>query len=135
MSKKFTEEQYKKLVLLQKEYFSNNVLYPDQDFKSLVGTIRIDEKRLYNFIVSCGLENQTVAIMNPLTREWAHEQFVEKEKKYYWSTKKKNEQGKPLKLFHGAGGVVQMIGPEQALTEAEIREWGFSPEMFDREEV
>lgn len=83
---KFTGEQYKKLVSLQKEYFSNNVLYPDKDYKSLVGTIRIDEKRLYNFIVSYGLENQTVAIMNPLTREWAHDRFVEEEKKYVWGT-------------------------------------------------
>lgn len=135
MSKKFTEEQYQKLVLLQKEYFSNNVLYPDKDFKSLVGVIRIDEKCLYNFIVSYSLENKTVALMNPLTREWAHEQFVEKEKKYYWTTKKRNGQGKSMKLFHGAGGIVQMMGPKEPLTEKEIREWGYNPEMFDKEEV
>lgn len=79
--------------------------------------------------------DEALAIANPLTREWAHEQFVEKEKKYYWSTKKKSKKGKPMTLFKSAGGIAQMIGTKHALTETEIREWGYNPEMFDKEEV
>ena len=141
---KFTEEQFNTLVLLQKKYFSNNVLYPDKDFKSLVGAIRIDEKSVYNFIVSYHLENQTVALMNPLTREWAHEQFVEKEKKFVWTSKKMSSDGTRLRLQNtGTNGVVRAYGKykdrkadwTEHLTEAEIKAWGYNPDMFDKEEV
>lgn len=143
MSNKFTEEQYKKLVFLQKEYFYNNVLYPDKDFKSLVGTIRIDEKSLYNFIVYYGLENQTVALMNPLTREWAHDQYVEKEKLYVWHSKKINNHGKSIRLFKYTNQSIgsflanrsDKVTEDEHLTESEIKAWGYKPEMFDKEEV
>lgn len=81
------------------------------------------------------MEDEALAIANPLTREWAHEQFVEKEKKYYWSTKNKNKKGKPMTLFKSNGGIAQMTGTKHALTETEIKSWGYNPEMFDKEEV
>lgn len=49
------------------------------------------------------------------------------DKKYFWFTKKLNDLGKPLNLFHGAGGIVQMMGPLEQLTRSEIVEWGFNP--------
>lgn len=118
---KFTEEQYQKIV----DAWDSQIMY-----KSATQSV-IDELK----VGYLNMVDQALALANPLTREWAHDKFVEKEKKYYWSTKKRNEQGKPMVLFNGAGGIVQMMGPKQPLTESEIREWGYNPYMFDREEV
>ncbi|MFT9415141.1 hypothetical protein [Leuconostoc falkenbergense] len=120
---KFTEEQYQKILNINFNTFQIDLVGELIKYLSVDGTIWDD------FL------NKAIAIANPLTREWAHDKFVEKEKKYYWTTKKRNEQGKPMVLFNGAGGIVQMMGPKQPLTESEIKAWGYNPEMFDREKV
>ena len=40
-----------------------------------------------------------------------------------------------MNLLKSAGGIAQVVGQKHALTETEIREWGYNPEMFDKEEV
>jgi hypothetical protein len=83
---------------------------------------------------------EIVAIANPLTREWAHEQYVEKEKKYYWISKNPLPNGKfrvlvkssesyPLEMFYPSSK------PCTPFTESEVREACYNPDMFDREEV
>ena len=134
MSKKFTEEQYQKIVDFQEKNYNFNTLEGSEGYVFWLRLINI-EPDIAKFARDNELIGKLVALANPVTREWAHEQFVEKEKKYYWSTKKKNGQGKSMNLFYGAGGISQMIGPKQLLTESEIREWGYNPEMFDKEEV
>ena len=125
MSKKFTEEEYRNIV----------ELHDKRDF-SVDGILDVITYFVHNISRTGDADiDMALAISNPLTREWAHDQFVEKEKKYYWNTKKKNEYGHSMNLLHGAGGVVQMMGPKDALTESEIREWGYNPEMFNKEEV
>lgn len=123
MSKKFTEEQYLEIV----EAWDNNIV-PTRATQSV-----IEE-----------LPNQSFALANPQTREWAHEQFVEKEKKYYWTSKKNDLSGNRLRLFrHENGGVssysriepANNINEDEQLTESEIKAWGYNPEMFDKEEV
>lgn len=122
MTNKFTEEQYQEII----KAWGNEAGY----VKGIQAVVDYLSSLEMSFMV-----DEAVALANPRTRLGAHEQFVEKEKKYYWTTKKKNGQGKSMNLFHGAGGIVQMIGPKQLLTESEIREWGYNPEMFDKEEV
>ena len=121
MKNKFTEEQYQKII---RTYESSS---------EYVNAIRL----VLNYIDELtwlGYE-EALAVANPLTREWAHDKFVEKEKKYYWKNKKTNKQANPMRLFHGSGGIVQMMGPKEGLTESEIKAWGYNPEMFDKEEV
>lgn len=125
MTKKFTEEQYQKIVEIGDNYRDDRMTQVNA-LISFTYDIPLNQIEVVN---------RAIAIANPLTREWAHDKFVEKEKKYYWTTKKKNKHGKPMVLFNGAGGIVQMMGPKQPLTESEIKEWGYNPEMFDREEV
>lgn len=77
------------------------------------------------------LEYQRQALRNPITREWARAKFVEEEKKYYWISNKNNAFG-----LYETDGVVLLKATDWApLTESEIREWGYNPEMFDKEEV
>ena len=124
MSNKFTEEQYLKII----RTYENNSGY---DNKATAVIMVVDN---FNFDNNLSY-NEAFALANPITREWAHEQFVEKEKKYYWSTKKKSKKGKPMTLFKSSGGIAQMTGTKHALTESEIHEWGYNPEMFDKEEA
>lgn len=135
MLNKFTEEQYQKIVEIADEYqrHSDFGIIGDITQKS-IGTEFFETKLVKEIIFSQNAE-EIMAIFNPLTREWAHERFVEKEKRYYWSTKKKSKKGKPMTLFKSSGGIAQMTGTKHALTESEIREWGYNPEMFDKEEV
>ena len=116
MSNKFTEEQYQKIV----EIWNNEVSYTE------------GRKEVFNYIQKEKLANsvyESAAIANPLTREWAHEQFVEKEKKYYW---KRN--GLYLTKDNFDGSII-FDSYKSLFTESEIIFWGYNPEMFDREEV
>lgn len=85
-----------------------------------------------------------IALANPITREWAHEQFVEKEKKYYWNSIKTDLAGHHSRLLRAENDNVTSysrsesannINEDEQLTESEIKAWGYNPEMFNREEV
>ena len=67
----------------------------------------------------------------PLTREWAHDKFVEKEKKYHWKLNgfylTRDESDKSLFFYK--------YDDEAKLKRSELQHWGFNPEMFDKEEA
>lgn len=86
----------------------------------------------------------TLAIANPLTREWAHEQFVEEEKKYYWTSKDGTKSGKMhRRLYKGGFSKIHDIYIEdrypksenEELTKSEVMSSVYNPDMFDREEA
>lgn len=140
---KFTEEQFKQLVKIQEKYFSHNMLENGLGGGSPCQAIHESDIKMSDFIWTENLENEAVAIMNPVTREWAHEQFVEEEKRYAWTLKKVDKSGIRMRLYKEYFGRVQPffsvtnvnIDDNEKLTETEIREWGYNPEMFDKEEV
>jgi len=102
---KFTEEQYQKIVDLQKSSYSWSILEQFTDFSFWRSLISVD-KKLTEFIHENDLQDELAAIANPITREWAHDKFVEKEKKYYWNSIKTDLSGNHLRLFrHENGGV------------------------------
>lgn len=112
---KFTEEQYQKIV----DAWDKQILY-----KSATQSV-IDELK----VGYLNMGDQALALANPLTREWAHDKFVEKEKKYYWTHKKGNHIG----IYEDNGLVFLKERHWAPLTESEIKAWGYNPEMFDRE--
>lgn len=75
--------------------------------------------------------------------KFTEEQFVEKEKKYLWTLKKVDKRGIRMRLYKEYFGRVQSffsvtnvnIDDNEKLTETEIREWGYNPEMFNKEEA
>ena len=129
---KFTEEQFKKLVEIKEEQYQSDLF-----------SVMTENENLYYFIVENNLENEAVALLNPLTREWARERYVDKEKRYVWHSKKNNKYGKPSRLFKDLAQTVRSISVnftdevtlDEHLTESEIREWGYDPERFIKEEV
>ena len=128
---KFTEEQYRKIVSAW-------------DFEDTYAEATQAVVDVISVFVTELLQDEALALANPLTREWAHEQFVEKEKKYVWTSKKMSSDGTRLRLQNtGTNGVVRAYGKykdrkadlTEHLTESEIKAWGYNPEMFDKEEV
>lgn len=128
---KFTEEQYQKIV----ELWRSKVTFSG----ATQAVIDYLEKEKINNV---GIE--ALAIANPLTREWAHDKFVEKEKKYYWNSIKTDLAGYHSRLFraendnvtsYSRAELANNINETEQLTESEIKAWGYNPEMFDREEV
>lgn len=126
---KFTEEQYQKIV---------NAWDNADTFKSACKSVIDLVDSYHNF-----LYQEALAIGNELTREWAREQFVEPEKKYVWTSKKFDKNCIKMHLYKDYFGRVQSflsvknvnIDDNEKLTETEIREWGYNPEMFNKEEV
>lgn len=115
---KFTEEQYQKIV----DIWNNEYAFVE------------GIKEVFNYIEKERLANtvyESAALANPVTREWAHEQYVEKEKEYFWT----NKNIKGFGLYKIDGVVFPKSGLLTALTISEVREWGYNPEMFDKEEV
>lgn len=141
---KFTEEQFNKLVGLQEKEYPNNVYSSSKSgYNNIDEALKKYDLELYRFVEENDLENQAVALMNPATRELAHEQFVEEEKKYVWTLKKVDKSGIKMRLYKEYFGRVRPffsvknanIDDNEKLTETEIKAWGYNPEMFDKEEV
>ncbi|WP_273720478.1 hypothetical protein [Leuconostoc mesenteroides] len=141
---KFTEEQYQKIVEIAYEYQINSCfgIMGDTTQKSIGAEFY--ETDLSEEIDFYENSKEIMAIVNPLTREWAHEKFVEKESEYYWTSKKEDDAGFAKRLYKDDDGmivdhVIRKEDPDKAedeqLTESEIKAWGYNPEMFDREEV
>jgi hypothetical protein len=138
----FTEEDYQTIVDVSDKtikgiYFGST---PVGIFWEKLLDSRVGEKFL---LATYGKE--IMAIANPLTREWAHEKFVEKEKYYKWRLKnKKDSDGDSVFITKSGFDVIRTgsftnnqikNGVVKFFTESEIREWGYNPDMFDREEV
>jgi len=128
MSKKFTEEQYQKIVEISDVYQLNSCfgIIGDTTQKSIGA--EFFETELSGEIDFYENANEIMSIVNPLTREWAHAKFVEKEKKYYWTNKKGNDIG----IYEDNGLVFLKERHWAPLTESEILEWGYNPDMFNR---
>lgn len=126
---KFTEEQFKEIIrTYENNYGSDN---------KILSIIRV----VNNFNGSLSY-NEAFALANPVTREWAHEQFVEEEKKYVWTSERKTGDVfmrlyKSKRGYIGSALVIENgeTGLYEKLTESEIREWGYNPDMFNKEEV
>lgn len=125
MTKKFTEEQYQKIVEIGDEYHDGRLkktevlldyMYDDFGFNGGEDTEPLD---------------QALALANPITREWAHDKFVEKEKRYIWKLN-------GLYLVKSTGDGSIFFGSHDAsmaLSTSQVMEWGFNPKMFNKEEV
>ena len=128
---RFTEEQYREII----RTYENNSGYDNK----ATAVIRVVD----NFNDSLSY-NEAFALANPVTREWAHEQYVEKEKKYVWTSKKPYYQGLYKRLYMATGGYVGYktleaneleVGEDEYVTETEVRKNGYDPDWFDKEEV
>lgn len=132
---KFTEEHFNKLVDLQENFFGNDILSQADGGGSLQETIRSHDRGLHDFIVYRDLENQAVALINPATREWAHEQFVEAEKKFTWHI---GEAGNVINFINGDWYLDDRLNFDDVqthFTEREIENSPFIPSWFNKEEV
>ena len=137
MSNKFTEEQYQNII---KEWRSENTYVHQTEavIDYLIGDLNVDVTLMGDI---------ALAIANPLTREWAHDQFVEKEKKYYWTSKTLDNSGAHYQLYRTRDNmIIAIVVPakskmyyekdiDYAIAESEVKLWGFNPEMFDKEEA
>lgn len=132
---KFKEEQYQKIVEAW-----NSVSSHVNKTKAVIDYL-IDVSNV-GIVLRADV---AIALANPVTREWAHDQYVEKEKKYVWSSKKADRDSNVLTLYIDEYGMVStsyrkvyennLRNENMLLTETEIKAWGYNPEMFDREEV
>lgn len=129
---KFTEEQYKKIV----EAWGSSVGY-EQKITNVVKLVSMmitrDDNTQYL---------EALALVNPASREWAHEQYVEKEKKCVWQSKQETNHGKVKRLYDAGMGISdsfmdinEPIHNGNLITETEIVKWGYKPDMFNKEEV
>lgn len=116
---KFTEEEYKEIVYMF----------------SVAGDSEEETRLVAEYVSSINHSSdyyKALAIANPLTREWAHEQFVEKEKRYVWRDK---YTGYVIyKMLNDWSLSATALG-EKHFTETEINNSPFKPEWFDKEEA
>lgn len=120
MTKKFTEEQYLEIIrTYENNYGPGN---------KAMAVIRVVDS--FNESLSY---NEALALANPVTRELAHEQFVEKEKKYVWELKSDN--GLAISNLNGQWFLDKTPSDIECFSEAEIENSPFKPEWFDKEEV
>lgn len=134
MSKKFTEEQYQNII----KVWCIGDTYTEST-KLVIDYISTQDRDIRY------MAGEALALANPASRELAHEQFVEKEKKYVWSSKKADRDSNLLTLYIDDYGMVStsyrkvyeknLRNENMLITETEIKAWGYNPDMFDKEEV
>ena len=146
MTKKFTEEQYQKIVNLQEDEYRFSILEGGDDYSyGFWRRLIIVAADIASFANENKLIDELAALANPLTREWARDRFVEKEKRYVWTLNRNatwNGVENYKRLFRTVNGDIsdvlkekdEDIYEEEYLTESEIREWGYNPDMFDKGE-
>lgn len=76
---------------------------------------------------------EAVALANPRTREWAYEQYVEKEKKYVWRLK--SDDSMVVNKGHDSWYLDRIPTDNMYFSEKEINNSPFKPEWFNKEEV
>lgn len=126
---KFTEEQYHEII----KAWRRGMVYVEsaqEVVDYLIDDMNVD-------VNSWG--DKALAIANPLTRKWAHEQFVviDKTKKYLWTTPL--VAGIKYALIKENGKYVlsdmYLTGKGTPLTELEVVNIGLKTEWFNKEEV
>ena len=123
MSKKFTEEQYQRII---KAWQSENTFIHQTE---AVIDCLIDDLNLSVTLIG----EEAFALSNPLTRKWAHEQFVEKEKKYVWRLK--TDKNLVISTLFDGWFVDGAPAGKMRFSEEEIGNSPFKPEWFYKEEV
>ena len=136
---KFTEEQYQEII---------NIWNNGQDFDDTILSVsdyarKLNARLNYEYGDDVYDYSEAILLAFPNSRYWAREEFVEKENKYVWTLKKVDKSGIKMHLYRDYFGKVQPffsvtnanIDDNEKLTEKEIREWGYNPEMFNKEEV
>ena len=128
MTKKFTQEQYKNIIKI----WEREISYIEAT-KAIINYM-VNENLPYS------MTNDALALANPLTREWAHEKFVEKEPEFHFILKdtRDSKDWQYHLVRNGRGAVILYPfsdNDKSVFKESEIVKWGFNPKMFDREEV
>lgn len=138
MTKKFTEEEYQKIVdiadrlLDDKNRADIELSTLDEIYFRIQKSSNAEENNKFK-----DLNQELALIALPKSRDWAHDQFVEKEKKYRWRYKKKDDDDYDLYLLRDCGLILLGVPAIEfnVFTEKEIIEAGYNPDMFDKEEV
>ena len=132
---KFTEEQYQKIVDLQENDYKFSILEENGNGHSFWRSLINVEPDVAVFVGTNKLLDELAALANPLTREWAHDQYVEKEKKYVWRLK--TDKTSVISKLCGVW-FLDKTPTEYNITyfsEKEIENSPFKPDWFNKEEV
>ncbi|CAK1254612.1 hypothetical protein R55227_BLOPHJLP_01639 [Fructobacillus tropaeoli] len=139
MTKKFTEKEYQKIVKIADNQIKEHNKSVVTATSSFLEIIRRECQKIIDYDKLWDLEQEFIIICLPKYRDWAHEKFVDEEKKYYWKSKKKDKEGLFKTIVeHNLGYPTDSYyinANPCAFTESEIREWGYNPDMFDKEEA
>lgn len=134
MIEKFTQKQYEDIIEIGEEQAEDR----EEKTKQILDYI-FDNNLMPAFRTE--VLDRALVIANPLTREIGRERYVEKENKYYWTTKKLDKHGVRGRLYKTSDDSIkpyfdsEIYDIDEQLTESELREWGYNPDMFNKEEV
>lgn len=137
MTKKFTEEEYQKIVEIADNQIKEHNRSVITATSSFLETVRRECQKVIDYNKLWDLEQEFIIICLPKYRDWAHAQFVEKEKNYIWKYKKTDEDGDTWYLEKDSGLIVPGFHSKtfDSFTEKEVIEAGYNPDMYDRKEV
>jgi len=121
MTKKFTEEQYQKIV----EKWDGEISYIEAT-KAVIGYLAVED-------LGYSISEQALALANPLTRKWAHDKFVEVEEKFLF-TKIKKVKGNILSLNQPDRDARIYLDDDDPtpLTIKQVEEYGYNLDAFTK---
>ena len=143
MSNKFTEEQYQNIVDISDKYKEKNAFGIIGGGAAKTIGSELDETTLSLEIDFYEKAEEIMAIANPRTREWAHNKYVEKEKKFVWNSKNPLNDGDFVRLYKDCDGDIVYvivddnvsISSDELLTFKEVINSIFDVNMFNKKEM
>lgn len=137
VAKKFTEDEYQLIISLFDGWLGDGTTLTVA-IRSIAESpifYELTEKYKYEYSFS-RIKEIVILLAIHESRAWAHDQFVEKEKKYHWKYKFLDEEGDTWYLEEDSGLIVPDHSERiYSFTEKEVIEAGYNPDMYEKEEV
>lgn len=134
MNKKFTQQQFEKLVQIQRNRFPGNLITKGSGSKTILESIQDYDTSLSDYILANNLMNQSLALMNPASRDLVKNDLVEVSKRYYFTVELKDDLIYSLNRVHSGSTMIYFDADDPSpLTFDEVE--GYNLDMFDIEEV
>lgn len=134
MSKKFTQQQFEQLVQIQKNSFGGNLITRGAGRRTILESIQDYDTALSDYIIANNLLNESLALMNPASRDLVKNDLVDTSKRYFFTVEIKDDLIYSLNRATPGSTMIYFDADDPTpLTFDEVA--GYNLDLFDVEEV
>ena len=130
----FTQQQFEQLVQIQKNSFGGNLITRGAGRRTILESIQDYDTALADYIIANNLLNESLALMNPASRDLVKNDLVDTSKRYFFTVEVKDDLIYSLNKANPGSTMIYFDADDPTpLTFDEVA--GYNLDLFDVEEV